>query len=253
MSDQFAEELICELGICKPSEIDLDAIALVLGVTVNYEPLEGCEALIVGHGDRAIVTINNRSIRERQRFSLGHELGHWIHHKGRALYCAQEDIDSNSPKARDTELIADRFASSLLMPSSLFRGALAAHKKLSWKIVREVAKEFRSSPLATVLRIVELNVAPMLFVCLEQGKRRWFRRSRDVAEAWFPKESPDPESYAFDLSFDAKKLAAGPHKVEADAWFDRWNANRFEVVEDSVRIGDYVYSILLLENEGFLS
>lgn len=81
MSDRFAEQLIAELGICKPADIDLDAIALVQGVTVKYEPLEGCEALIVGHGERAIVTVNKKSMPERQRFSLGHELGHWTHHK----------------------------------------------------------------------------------------------------------------------------------------------------------------------------
>jgi len=253
MSDRFAEQLISELGICKPADIDLDAIALVLGVSVKYEPLEGCEALIVGHGERAIVTINTNSIPERQRFSLGHELGHWTHHKGRALYCAQEDIGSNNNNGRDTELIADRYASSLLMPSFLFRPALAAHKKLSWKVVREIAKEFACSPLATVLRIVDLNTSPMLFVYLQDGKRIWFRRSKDVAEAWFPKDSPDPESYAFDLSFDANKAPAGPRKVEADAWFDRWNAKRFELAEDSIRVGDCVYSILLLEDDGFLS
>ena len=253
MSDRFAEQLVSELGICKPADIDLDAIALVLGVSVKYEPLEGCEALIVGHGERAIVTINKKSIPERQRFSLGHELGHWTHHKGRALYCAQEDIESNNDKVRDTELIADRYASSLLVPSFLFRPALAAYKKFSWKVIREIAKEFGCSPLATVLRIVDLNTAPMLFVYLQDGKRKWFKRSKDVAEAWFPKDSPDPESYAFDLSFDASKAPAGPRKVEADAWFDRWNANRFELVEDTIRVGDCVYSILLLEDEGFLS
>lgn len=253
MSDRFAEQLIAELGICKPADIDLDAIALVQGVTVKYEPLEGCEALIVGHGERAIVTVNKKSMPERQRFSLGHELGHWTHHKGRTLYCSQDDIEGNNDKARETEGNADRYASSLLMPSFLFKPALSAHKKLSWKVVREIAKEFRCSPLATVLRIVDLNVAPMLFVYLQGGQRRWFRRSKDVAEIWFPKESPDPESFAFDLSFVENKTPAGPRKVQADAWFERWNANRFELIEDSIRMGDCVYSILLLEDDGFLA
>jgi antirestriction protein ArdC len=251
MTDQAAEALIGELGISHPSEIDLDAIAYVLGVTVKYEPLEGCEALIVGSGDRAIATVNRNSSLERQRFSLAHELGHWAHHRGHTLYCLQADIEANSQKARETELIADRYASSLLMPNFLFRPALANHKKLSWKAIREIAKEFRSSPLATILRVVDLNVAPAIFVMSQGGKRLWFRRSRDISDVWFPKDSPDPESFAFDLSFDSNKLAAGPRKVGADAWFDRWNADRLEVIEDSIRVGDCVYSILLLEDESF--
>ena len=253
MSDRFAEQLVQELGISKPSDIDLDAIALLLSVSVKYEPLEGCEALIVGHGDRAIATINSRSMPERRRFSLGHELGHWNYHRGRTLYCMQDDIEANSSRSRETELEADNYASSLLMPSFLFKPAVAIRKKMSWATIRDVAKEFNCSPLATVLRIVDLNISPMLFVCLQGGNRRWFRRSKDIDAAWFPKESPDSETYAFDLSFNANKSASGPHKVGADAWFDRRSADRFELIEDSVRVGDCVYSILMLENEKFLS
>jgi Zn-dependent peptidase ImmA (M78 family) len=58
----------------------------------------------------------------------------------------QIDIEGSGDKARETELIADRYASSLLMPSSIFKPALASHKKLSWKVIREVAREFRCSP-----------------------------------------------------------------------------------------------------------
>jgi Zn-dependent peptidase ImmA (M78 family) len=253
MSDIRAEQLIYDLGITQPKDIDLDAVALTLGVRVKYEPLADCEALIVGHGESAIATINSRSIPERRRFSLGHELGHWTYHKGHMLYCTQSDIEGNSEKARETEAIADRFASSLLMPTFLFKPALALHKKFSWKVVRELAKEFGCSPLATVLRIVDLNVAPVIFVCVEQGKRKWFRRAHDINTAWFPKDSPDPDSYAFDLSFDPHKSPVGPKKVGADAWFDRYNADRFDLIEDSVRVGESVYSLLFLENEQFLA
>jgi Zn-dependent peptidase ImmA (M78 family) len=253
MSDIHAEQIIYDLGISRPKDIDLDAIALTLGVKVNYEPLADCEALIVGHGESAIATINSRSMPERQRFSLGHELGHWTYHKGHMLYCTQDDIEGRSDKVRETEAVADRFASSLLMPSFLFKPALSAHKKLSWRAVRELASEFECSPLATALRIVDLNVAPVIFVCVEKGKRRWFRRARDISTAWFPKDSPDPESYAFELSFDPNKAAAGPRKVGADAWFDRYNADRFDLVEDSVRVVDSVYSLLVLEDEAFLN
>ena len=44
----------------------------------SKEPLTGCEANIIGRGDKAIITINSKSIPGRQRFSAGHELGHWM-------------------------------------------------------------------------------------------------------------------------------------------------------------------------------
>lgn len=251
MSDRYAESLVRELGINDPKDIDLDAIAYLLGVTVQYQPLRGCEALIVGSGDRAIVKINSTSLPERQRFSLGHELGHWHYHKGKMLYCAQDDIEVDARRARETEKVADNYSASLLMPSYLFRPILAAKKRITWKSVREVAGEFRCSPLATALRVVDLNFAPIMFVMLRGGRRVWFRGARDIDSKWFPQDSPDRDSFAFDLSYDASKPAAGPRKVQASSWFDCRLADRLELIEDSIRVGDCVYSLLTLEADEF--
>ncbi len=251
MSDRHAEGLVQDLGITDPKDIDLDAIAHLLGVTVRYQPLKGCEALIVGRGQRAIVKINSDSSSERQRFSLGHELGHWHYHKGNMLYCAQDDIEVDARRARETELTADNYSASLLMPSHLFRPALAAKKRITWKTIKELAGDFRCSPLATVLRVVDLNVAPVMFVMLRSGRRAWFRGARDIHSQWFPLDSPDTDSFAFELAFNPATTAAGPHKVQASSWFDRRNADRLELVEDSIRMGDSVYSLLTLEADEF--
>jgi hypothetical protein len=251
MSDRYAEGLVQDFGITDPKDIDLDVIAHLLGVTVQYQPLKGCEALIVGSGQRAIVKINSNSSPERQRFSLGHELGHWHYHKGKMLYCAQDDIEVDARRARETELTADNYSASLLMPSYLFRPALAAKKRITWKTVKEMAGQFGCSPLATALRVVDLNVAPIMFVMLRGGRRAWFRGSRDIHSQWFPQDLPDADSYAFDLSFDATKTAAGARTVQASSWFDRRSADRLELVEDSIRVGDCVYSLLTLEADEF--
>jgi Zn-dependent peptidase ImmA (M78 family) len=71
-----AERLLHDLGITEPKEIDLEAIAFHAGARVRRQPLDGCEARIVGHGDRAIITVNARSSYRRNRFSIAHELGH---------------------------------------------------------------------------------------------------------------------------------------------------------------------------------
>ena len=87
-----AERILKDLGITEPHEIDLDAIAWELGARVRYRPLHGCEARIVGSTDQAIITVNSRSSRRRQRFSVGHELGHWYYDRGRVLVCFADDI-----------------------------------------------------------------------------------------------------------------------------------------------------------------
>ena len=53
-----AAELLDALGITNAREIDVEAIAQYCGATILYEPLQGCEARILGYGDRAVITIN---------------------------------------------------------------------------------------------------------------------------------------------------------------------------------------------------
>src|SRR4051794_39210392 len=111
-----AEHILVNLGVTSPNEIDLEAIAWTEGAVVKYRRLIGCEARIVGRGDRAIITVNSASSEQRRRFSLGHELGHWRHHRGRGLFCGKEDIGLKKTfRQNDVERVANRFAADLLM------------------------------------------------------------------------------------------------------------------------------------------
>ena len=73
-----SELLLQDPGVTEPSEIDLEAIAYFVGARVRFRDLEGCDARIVGLGDRAVITVNKLSSYRRQRFSIAHELGHWL-------------------------------------------------------------------------------------------------------------------------------------------------------------------------------
>ena len=94
MSYSAPERLLRSLGIEKPEEIDLDAIAWSLGAKVKYRPLKSCEARICGCGDRAIISVDCNKMPQRQRFSVGHEIGHWTYHRGQLLVCRSSDIGS---------------------------------------------------------------------------------------------------------------------------------------------------------------
>src|SRR5438105_3343250 len=118
--DTPAELILKRLGISQPKEINLEAIAWDMGARVRYRPLDGCEARIVGSADQAIITVNSRSNPRRQRFSIGHELGHWHHDRGRVMLCHADDIGRAAVGLLNPERIADRFASSLLMPAYIF-------------------------------------------------------------------------------------------------------------------------------------
>ena len=108
-------ELLRELGITEPEEIELDVIAQYVGATVVAEPLTGAEARLVGTCDKAIITINANSALPRRRFSVGHELGHWMHDRGRPQFSCGAGVQNASFLGSDPESLANRYATELLL------------------------------------------------------------------------------------------------------------------------------------------
>lgn len=245
-----AEKILKQLGITEPRDIDLEAIAWTLGVHVKYQPLDGCEARIIGHNDQAIVTVNSRSSPQRQRFSLAHELGHWNHHRGRILVCRADEIGGGDNKRPPAERIADTYAADILMPRYIFQPVAQRYAKFTFQTVREIAGIFDASLTATAIRLVEGDHSPAILVCHGQKGRKWFCRSPSIPERWFPQEQLDSDSYALDILFNRKAEETIPRKIGADAWFDRNGAAKYEISEQTVRIGDGEILSLLLIDDG---
>ena len=248
-----AERVLRDLGITDPSEIDLEAIAWHLGARIKRCDLDGCEARIIGHGGRAIIRVNRSSHRRRQRFSIGHELGHWHHHRGRTLICRSEDIGSRKQGTPQLERVADAYAAELLLPRYLFVPISRQYAEASFRTVRELGNLFDASLTATANRLVESRHSPALLVCHGLEGRKWFARSTDVPDRWFPRDDLDPESFGFDLLFGQGQEETHPRLIGADAWFDRDEAERYELREHSVRTGDdEILTLLMLTEDRML-
>ena len=251
--DTPAELILKRLGISEPKEIDLEAIAWDMGARVRYRPLDGCEARIVGSADRAIITVNSRSNPRRQRFSIGHELGHWHHDRGRVLLCQAEDIGRASIGTLHPERVADRFASSLLLPAYIFRPIARAYPKADFQTVSAIADTFDASRTATAIRLVENRHFVACLVCHGLRGRKWFTRSPEVPDRWFPREDLAAESFAFEILNGSAAEDRFPRKIGADAWFDRWDADRYEVFEQTIRTGEgEILTLVRIDDEAML-
>ena len=197
-----AERMLIDLGISEPKEIDLDAIAWTRGAIVNYRPIDNCEATIVGSKRRAVISVNSRSMPERRRFSLAHELGHWHHHRGRILFCGKNDVCNFANDALNPERQADSFASDLILPGFMIEPRLRKIKRPTLAAARELAGEFHASLTATLVKMTILNHFPMVIVCHNKTDRRWFERSNIIQPWWFPARSLDPQTFAADMLFN---------------------------------------------------
>ena len=246
-----AEKLLQDLGITDPAEIDLEAIAYHVGAEIRYRALQGCEARIVGVGDRAIITVNTNGTTARKRFSIAHELGHWCHHRGQCHACRAEDYRPRS--ALSPERVADDYASDLLLPNYLFRDASKKAGKLSFRAIGSLAEIFSTSQTATAIRLVETDHTPALLICHGPQGRKWFTQAPSVPRRWFPQQDLHADSFAFGVLFGSAANDAMPRKVGADAWFDRREAERYELHEQTFRVGkDEILTLVILSDDRML-
>jgi hypothetical protein len=91
----------------------------------------------------------------RRRFTIGHELGHWVMHRTgqQALFCRRTTVDETvTLPARGIEEEASAFAAALLMPQWLF---VREHARANGDVATLCAT-FGSSIAATERRIASL-------------------------------------------------------------------------------------------------
>lgn len=245
---ELAEALVDECGISAPEELDVEALALMHGMRVQRAELDGCAATLVGFGDRAIATIRPTPSSGRDRFSIGHEFGHWMMHRGQSFRCRADGINRNLEANRPLEREADTFAAHLLMPRSLFNPRVASFGRPGFRQLDDLSKEFDTSLMATTLRLAGINTLPVVVACFGKEKRRWKLAAKDVPPRWWLCDRVDPDSFAYDVLFNGK--SSGQGKQPADTWFTNEDAGRFEVTEHAVRTrNDDVLVLIYLEGE----
>lgn len=248
------ETLLKELGIEEPEDIGIEAIAEYCKATIVYEPLRGCEARIIGNGERAIITVNENSIRERQRFSAGHELGHWMRDRGEIASICTERMLHDKWFQSDKESQANRYAADILLPKYIF-SPRARNKEITFLSVKDLANDFKTSLTATAIRLVELGSYPSMIICNEigQSRWRWFKRGPNVPDEIWPHDIPKRDSIAYDILHGNNPDTERPIDVYADNWINRPDAHRYEIREHSIKIiNNFVLTLLWWKNESQL-
>ena len=248
------EELIRLALVDSPDDIDLEVIAFDAGLEVRDCALVGCEATLIGYGDKGIVTVTTGVSPERRRFSIAHEVGHWEQHRGQNFTCrVEERALDKAVKTKERE--ADDYASSLMMPTDLFKEAIRSSKGgVAIPAISALAATFKASFPAAAIRYVELSGEPVMLIFNGSGLhhgRWWWSRSKRVPEQLWPRRGLDDDSFASDL-ISAPVTTKRVGKMPAEAWFESVDQDRYEVQEHSVRFPEGIYTVLHLTDEELL-
>jgi Zn-dependent peptidase ImmA (M78 family) len=160
---KVADEVLKTIGsVTLP--VSPDRIAKQLGIQLRFSPFdEELSGMIFIKNGVPIIGVNAIHHPNRQRFTIAHEIGHYMMH--REILTSEVHVDKNFPalmrdekSATGTELIeiqANKFAARLLMPDALLEPALAG-KNFDIdddKPLEELAKRFRVSKKALEYRI----------------------------------------------------------------------------------------------------
>lgn len=161
-SAKEARRLIKEFAIKTPP-VDVEGIAKLMGISVNYERLDNeVSGLVLFEKGRARVAINRSHHRNRQRFTLAHEIGHVrLHAKGEDRVFVDKRFFRNEASSKGElreEIEANAFAASLLMPECFIRKHIDSEDGITDLEVFRMATKFEVSEQAMTLRLVRLNL-----------------------------------------------------------------------------------------------
>lgn len=219
----IAHNLIKELFIEDPNEVDLEAIINFHGAYYQEKSMSGAEGRIIFHGNQAIVTINSEiRYAPKKRFVIAHELGHLLLHKNLVpLFNCNEAAFMEWYNTSSYEAQANEFASEVLMPQHLFEREARKLKKIDFGVVKQLAQFFQTSITSTVIRFISVGTHPAAVVYSVKGKVNWqqfgsefiFKRFKTRKGSPVPNQTVAADIHAGKATFLKKEL------VLATSWF----------------------------------
>lgn len=165
-AEKQAHELLAQHGVTKPP-VPVEDLARRAGTEVRYRKFDGdISGLLLRTDDGHVVGVHAQHPRTRQRFTIAHELGHFLLHDGRPAIVehlhrsARVNFrDGTSALATDKEEIeANQFAAALLMPGEMVENEFAQllGRHTDERIGELLARRFEVSPQAMRFRLMNL-------------------------------------------------------------------------------------------------
>lgn len=151
-----ANELLKAAGVEEPP-VDVYGLAAACGAIVLDHPFDDdLSGLLVELDGGAGIGVNERHPEVRQRFTVAHELGHFLldHHERFHIDLGRGDSDGTPPGYDwQSERAANDFAAELLMPARMIY-----HRYDGSQSTADLADEFCVSPLAMGYRLANLGL-----------------------------------------------------------------------------------------------
>ena len=199
------------------------------------------------------IAYNGKARGERQRFTIAHELGHFILHRSQkqSFNCDSQSVHTGIDGLRQIEREADEFASNLLMPGDLLREWIS-NQRIDLHVLSAIAKRFQVSFEALCIRFIKFTKQRAILVYWDNGfvKYEWRSSSAIKTRARIRRtddpQEPLPGTLAADASvtqeWDGTEMSAAIWCPEEAAHMKLWE------FKHSYGARDRILTLLLLES-----
>lgn len=259
MARRLGEKITKERGFDR-FPIDPVDIARRENISVEAKPPDrkGVSGGIIFHDDEVIIfyatNIKNAGF---QRFTIGHELGHYF------LPGHPEEITKIAPVhvsragfsqgAESIEIEADHFSSGLLMPSGLVRGLLT-DQRVGLDGIAALSEEAQCSLTASAIRAAECSEYPMA-VIISSGEEISYGFLSDSFKDLHPSNYPrkgDPLPHTATREFNLNKdnVLRG-ERICGQTTLADWLGSSSDIPldEEIIGLGKYGYTLTVLSSD----
>lgn len=246
----------------KSVPVNLQHIAERYGIKVIYiedsysEGFDGCLFRAPNLPFPLVFCNTYKIIPARQRFTLGHELAHYLLvHSYNSFCCSTNEwLWSNSPTKSD-EIAADKFSAALLMPLS----EISRDVKYgigNWQRVRELQQKYQVSTIALACRLVEANQISSAILRFTNGKVTLSRCSKrfGLNYAAVPRYGSLCPRGTGAMEIYKGQMSEFEGEVPIERWIDSRYlsvSSRLKLNEQSILVGNEILTLLEIDSPDY--
>ena len=256
---RIAEAIMAQIADL-PARVPVEDIAYALGIVeIRVEPLKSFEGALITSGPEKAegsILVNARSGPRRRRYTMGHELGHFLHPHHipptDGFHCTSDDMARSNAKGNGNRILqeieANAFAAELLLPRPLFVRDLQRKRELGLDYVVELSNIYDISKEAVARRYVSLQEESCAIVFSHEGRIRYFCRHDNFPWLDIRSGSPVPEASTAAKSMGKVGQASDWAEVNAGVWLS--NPDQRAMCEQTLlQQAGYRMTLLALDGE----
>ena len=221
-----------------PIPVPVDAWALALDITaITALETEGFEGGLIMFPDRGSGTIlvNESAGRRRRRFTIGHELGHFLlpwhtPRNSQSFLCSSKDLavfraTPGGDRYIEMEAQANRFSAGILMPTAPFRADLRARRHFEASHIAELSDLYDVSKEATARRCVDLHDDVIAVLFSRAGVVERVYRGKDFPRLSIAAKRPLPAASVAKRASLAPGQSSNWNEAPAHLWLEDGKGN----------------------------